>query len=132
MLGNSPVIALLPCVDLDGAKAFYGGILGLKEGVVPGSDETAQQGALYDCGGGTRLVVYQRATTTTADHTAAGWIVDDVDAVADTLIANGVKLEVYDLPGMEFDDRGVVSMGEGKGAWFKDPEGNILSISDFM
>jgi catechol 2,3-dioxygenase-like lactoylglutathione lyase family enzyme len=132
MLGNSPVIALLPCVNLDSAREFYGGVLGLKEGAVPGSEESAEQGALYDCGGGTKLVLYQRATPTTADHTAAGWIVDDVDAVADALIAKGVKLEVYDLPGMEFDDRGVVSMSIGKGAWFKDPEGNILSISDFM
>jgi catechol 2,3-dioxygenase-like lactoylglutathione lyase family enzyme len=132
MLGNSTLVALLPCVDLEGAKAFYGGVLGLKEGTVPGSAETAEQGILYECGGGTKLAIYQRPTPTTADHTAAGWIVDDVDPIVDALIAKGVKLEVYDMPGMEFDDRGVVSMGRGKGAWFKDPEGNILSISDFM
>lgn len=131
MLGNSRVVALLPCVDMDGARKFYGGVLGLAEGATPDSGDLAGQSTLYKCGSGTQLLVYQRSTPTTADHTAAGWLVDDVNAVADALVAKGVKLEVYDIPGMEFDHRGVATMGSNKGAWFKDPEGNILSISDF-
>ena len=131
MLGSSRVVAMAPCVDMDGAKAFYGGVLGLKEGATPGPEDMAGQSALFECGSGTQLLVYQRPTPTTADHTAAGWIVDDVDAEADELIAKGVKLEVYDIPGMEFDHRGVATVGASKAAWFKDPEGNILSISDF-
>jgi len=131
MLANSRVVALLPCVDLEGAKNFYGGVLGLKEENIPGSEIAAEQGALFECGAGTSLLVYQRATPTTADHTAAGWIVDDIDAEADDLLAKGITFEVYDNPGMEFDSRGVATMGNSKAAWFKDPEGNILSISNF-
>lgn len=129
MLENAPVVALLPCVDLAGARKFYGDVLGLKEVEMPGSED-AQEGALYECGQGTRLAIYQRSTPTTADHTAVGWIVNDVDAIADELIGRGVTLEVYDMPGMEFDSRGVAAMGNNKGVWFKDPEGNILSVSD--
>ena len=131
MLGNSPVVALLPCVDVEGARKFYTEVLGLTEEPVPGADVAADSGLLFECGAGTRLLVYQRSTPTTADHTAAGWFVDDIDAVADDLLAKGVKFEVYDMPGMEFDSRGIATMGSNRGAWFKDPEGNILSISNF-
>lgn len=131
MLSDAPVMTLLPCVDVAGARNFYGGVLGLKEVETPGFDDGTQEGMVFQCGEGTRLAVYQRATATTADHTAAGWIVDDFDSVADALLARGVKFEVYDMPGVEFDKRGVATMGTSKAAWFKDPEGNILSIADF-
>jgi catechol 2,3-dioxygenase-like lactoylglutathione lyase family enzyme len=132
MLGKFRVVASLPCVDLDGARNFYIGVLGLKEEKPQGSEDSSDLGALYECGSGTNLFVYQRETPTTADHTAAGWVVDDVDAVVEDLLAKGVTLEVYDTPGMEFDSRGVATMGGFKAAWFKDPEGNILSVSDFQ
>ena len=86
--------------------------------------------ALFECGQGTRLFVYQRPTPTKADHTAAGWIVDDLEAVVDQLIARGVTMEVYDMPGVEFDERGIARGPNLAGAWFKDPEGNILSINE--
>lgn len=134
MLGDAPVAAILPCVDLEGAKKFYEDVLGLKRAELPGGAETESSGMLtYQCGQGTYLGVYQRETPTKADHTAAGWMVEDVDAVVDELIAKGVKMEVYDMPGVEFDERGVATGPEGigmKGAWFKDPEGNILGITE--
>ena len=131
MLGNAPVVASLPCVDIEGARKFYGGILGLKEVSMPGvPEELAAYNALYECGQGTNLLVYSRETPTKADHTAAGFIVDDLDAVADQLISKGVKLEVYpDLPGVEWDERGVAKMGDSIAIWFEDPEGNILSVN---
>jgi len=131
MLGDAPVYAVLPCVDMEGARKFYGDTLGLKEVQIPGAGEEVSQGsAVFECGQGTRLFVYARPTPTKADHTAAGWIVADVDATADHLISRGVKFEVYDLPGVEYDERGVASGVIGKGAWFTDPEGNILSINE--
>lgn len=130
MLGHSPVYAVLPCTDLDGARKFYGQTLGLKEVEIPSAgEEEAGQAALYECGRGTNLFVYVRPTPTKADHTAAGWVVEDLNAVADELISRGVKFEVYDMPGVEFDERGVASMGNLKSAWFTDPEGNILAIN---
>jgi hypothetical protein len=56
--------------------------------------------------------------------------VEDLDAVVDGLIAKGVSMEVYDMPGVEFDERGVAVAGNVKTAWFKDPEGNILSLTE--
>lgn len=131
MLANAPVYAVLPCVDLEGARKFYGDVLGLPEAQMPGdAGEEGSGNAVFECGQGTRLLLYQRPTPTQADHTAAGWIVDDVEAVVDALIAKGVTMEVYDMPGVEFDERGIALMGDLKGAWFKDPEGNILSINE--
>jgi catechol 2,3-dioxygenase-like lactoylglutathione lyase family enzyme len=130
MLANSPVYAVVPCTDLERARKFYGQTLGLKEVEPPSAGEGgADEAALYECGGGTNLFVYVRPTPTKADHTAAGWVVEDLDSVADELIRRGVKFEVYDMPGVEFDDRGVASMGNLKSAWFTDPEGNILAIN---
>jgi catechol 2,3-dioxygenase-like lactoylglutathione lyase family enzyme len=130
MLGNSPVYAVVPCTDLKGARKFYGETLGLKEMKMPEAEELREDsGAMYECGGGTNLLVYVRPTPTKADHTAAGWVVEDLDSVADELISRGVKFEVYDMPGVEFDERGVASMGNMKSAWFTDPEGNILAIN---
>jgi catechol 2,3-dioxygenase-like lactoylglutathione lyase family enzyme len=126
MLANAPVNAMIPCVDLDGAREFYGKTLGLPEARVLES-ETAS-GVLFQCGKGTELLVYQRSTPTKADHTAVSWTVDDIGAAADQLIGQGVKLLVYDMPGVEWDARGVATMGKIKSAWFTDPEGNILSI----
>jgi catechol 2,3-dioxygenase-like lactoylglutathione lyase family enzyme len=131
MLGNAPIVALLPCVDIAGARKFYEDVLGLTEIERSEAGQESALGVLYECGEGTRLAIYERSTPTVADHTAAGWVVKDVDAVADALIAKGVTFEVYDLPGVEYDDRGVATLGSSRGAWFKDPEGNILSISDF-
>lgn len=130
MLTDAPVYAVLPCVDLERAREFYGSTLGLKEVPMPvaGPEEDVEIGALFECGRGTNLFVYVRPTPTKADHTVAGWAVEDVDATVDQLISRGVKFEVYDMPGVTFDERGVATMGETKGAWFKDPEGNILSL----
>jgi catechol 2,3-dioxygenase-like lactoylglutathione lyase family enzyme len=133
MLGDSLVIATLPCVDLKVARKFYGETLGLKEIAMPGlpseaAAQAAQEAAMFQCGGGTMLVVYTRATPTRADHTAAGWALTNFDEVADELLSRGVTFEVYEeMPGVTWDDRGVADQGY-KTAWFSDPEGNILSI----
>lgn len=129
MLGDSPILAVLPCVDLEGARDFYGRVLGLNEAQMPGSEEMSDEAAAFECGGGTQLLVYKRATRTKADHTAAGWMVEDIDEVADDLISRGVRFEIYDLPGVEYDERGVAMMGTHRSFWFTDPEGNILSVS---
>ena len=130
MLTDAPVVAIVPCVSMERARNFYGEVLGLKEAVPPGAVEEASPGVtVFECGQGTQLVVYKREEPTKADHTAAGWIVEDLDAVVDGLIGKGVSMEVYDMPGVEFDERGVAVAQDVKTAWFKDPEGNILSLT---
>ena len=130
MLTNAPVIAVLPCVDMDGAIKFYGEVLGLTQAEIPGvgEDRSGYQ-ALFQCGEGTHLLVYKRDEPTKAEHTAAGFMVEDIDAVVNGLIAKGVKMEVFEMPGAEFDERGIATYEGLRGAWFKDPEGNILAVN---
>jgi catechol 2,3-dioxygenase-like lactoylglutathione lyase family enzyme len=131
MLGAYPVFAVVPCVDLPGARKFYSETLGLTEVEMAGMPEEAKEtGALFECGQGTNILVYARAEPTKADHTAAGWLVPDLDAVVDQLIDRGVTMEVYDMPDVEWDERGVAHMGPNKAVWFKDPAGNILSVNE--
>lgn len=130
MLSDAPVAAVLPCVDMARARKFYGEVLGLEELMMPGvPEEQYSEGAMFQCGAGTMLFVYQRPEPTKAEHTAAAWMVSDIDATADALIAKGVKLEVYDMPDVTFDDRGVATSGDLRSAWFMDPDGNILAIN---
>jgi predicted enzyme related to lactoylglutathione lyase len=114
----------MPVVDMARAKKFYEEKLGLESSETP-------DGAMYECGQGSRLGLYQRDTPTKADHTAAGWEVEDVEATVQALREKGVVFEQYDMPGIKTDERGIAAMGEVKGAWFKDPEGNILSVVQF-
>ena len=128
MLSNSPISPILPCVDIDGAKRFYGEMLGLEEVPMPDS-EMAQGALIYACGQGTMLYIYQRETPAKADHTVVAWMVDDLDTLVTGLAERGVTFEQYDMPGLKTDERGIAVDGQRKSAWFKDPEGNILSIN---
>ena len=120
MLANSRVSAILPVVDLGRARKFYEEKLGLQASDAPG-------GVMFKCGQDSQLVLYQPNTPSKADHTAAGWEVDNVEEVVKVLREKGVAFEQYDMT----DERGIATMGGGKGAWFKDSEGNILSVVQF-
>jgi catechol 2,3-dioxygenase-like lactoylglutathione lyase family enzyme len=128
MLSNAPVFATIPCVNMAGAREFYGQTLGLPEMQV--FEEEGQMAAImYGSGQETTLLVYARSTPAKVDNTAASWTVENIGAEVDHLIGSGVKFIVYeDMAGVEWDDRGVATMGDLKSAWFTDPEGNILSI----
>jgi catechol 2,3-dioxygenase-like lactoylglutathione lyase family enzyme len=121
MLSDSRVMAVLPVVDMERAREFYEEKLGLQAVETP-------EGVMYECGQGSGLVLYRRDTPTKADHTAAGWEVDNVEELAQALGAKGVVFEQYDMPGLKTDEQGIVAMEGAKGAWFKDTEGNILSV----
>jgi len=123
MLANAAIHPTLPAVDLDRARKFYEGTLGLKV-----SRTDPSPGVLYEGGNGARLYVYQRAATK-ADHTAATFIVPDVEAEVAGLKAKGVKFQDIDTPGIKTMD-GIATMGDMKAAWFNDTEGNILAITN--
>ncbi len=116
------VYPTLPVVNLERAKKFYQEKLGLK--VVK---EDPSPGALLESGG-SYLYLYQRAATK-ADHTVASFSVEDVESTMRELRNKGVKFEEYDLPNLK-TVRGLFSMDSYKAAWFKDPEGNIIVISN--
>ena len=120
MLYASGVTAVLPVVDLERASKFYEEKLGLRVGDAPG-------GVMFECGHGSQLVLYLRDSPTKADHTAAVWEVDDVEKVVKDLLQKGFLFEQYEMT----DEQGIANMGGVKGAWFKDSEGNILSVVQF-
>jgi hypothetical protein len=57
-----------------------------------------------------------------------GWTVGDIEAVVRELTDKGVMFERYDLPDFKTDEAGIADMGAERAAWFKDPEGNLLSL----
>ena len=128
MLADSPIIPMLPVVNLDRARRFYEDTLGL-----PVIEQLSSPDALtFQCGLGSLLGVYKRSTPTQADHTAAVWQVDDIEETVQTLAASGITFEQYDFPGLKTNRKGIADLGTELAAWFKDPEGNILGIVQFV
>ncbi len=122
MLANSKVHPTLPAVDLGRARKFYEEKLGLR---VLRTDATP--GIMFqDKSGAAALYVYQRGATK-ADHTAAAFEVEDIEAEVKELQAKGVKFDVFDAPGITWEND-IAVIGPMKGAWFKDSEGNTLAV----
>jgi len=124
MLSRGKVHPTLPVTDIERAKKFYGETLELKL-----REEPAPDHLIYDAGEGTFLIVYKRPTPTAADNTAASFVVEDVESEVKALKDKGVVFEEYDIPGLKTVNS-IASMGKVRGAWFKDPDGNILAVSD--
>lgn len=122
MLASGKVHPTLPAVDLERARGFYEGKLGLKV-----SRTDPSPGIMFKNDDGEESIyVYQRGATK-ADHTAASFEVRDVEAEVKDLKAKGVKFDTFDAPGVTWEDD-IATMGPLKGAWFKDTEGNILAV----
>jgi catechol 2,3-dioxygenase-like lactoylglutathione lyase family enzyme len=123
VLAACDLIAFVATTDPDRARAFYAGVLGLRL-----VDD--QPAALVFDAHGTMLRIAKVQQFTPARHTALGWRVGNVAATVDGLTAAGVTFERY--AGLPQDQRGVwISPDRAKIAWFKDPDGNILSLTEF-
>lgn len=122
MLGSKGVVVTIRVSNLERGKAFYGGTLGLS----PDPSLNAPGHVSYACGGGTRLAIYE-GEAPKAPHTLASFEVTDIEATARDLRAKGLKFEDYDFPGLKTVE-GLASVGNWRGGWFKDPDGNILAI----
>jgi catechol 2,3-dioxygenase-like lactoylglutathione lyase family enzyme len=121
MLRNTDAAATLAVKDLDVAARFYEGTLGLSR-----ADGEDNEVIVYESGD-TTINVYRSSFAGTNKATALTWTVDDVEDVVRTLKGKGVKFEHYDLPETRREGDVHVS-GDVKVAWFKDPDGNILSV----
>lgn len=122
MLGDADAIATIAVKDLKTAKKFYEETLGLKP---VGDDEGG--GVNYKAGKSS-VLVYESRYAGTNKATSATWAVDDAEKVVNDLKARGVRFEHYDdLPGLTRQGDLHVA-GNFKGAWFKDPDGNIVHI----
>ena len=121
MLGNADATPMIAVRDLDRARTFYEGTLGLK------AKETMAGEVIEVASGGTRFEVYRSDFAGTNKATALSFEVADIDSEVRELKDKGIAFEHYDMEGLTRD--GDVYRAEGiKTAWFKDPDGNILSL----
>src|SRR5262245_15231847 len=121
MLTSAAVVAFVATTDLDRARDFYSGTLGL----------TTQEITPYACvliGGGTTIRATKVDEFVPQPFTVLGWEVNDIRAAVAGLVELGVAFTRYD--GMKQDADGLWSTPDGSlVAWFKDPDGNTLSLT---
>jgi catechol 2,3-dioxygenase-like lactoylglutathione lyase family enzyme len=122
MLSERPIHATIPATDLERARAFYGDRLGL----TPAREEPA--GLVYETPGGAWFRLYRTPYAGTAQHTIAGWDVEDIEAEVAELKARGVVFEEYQSEQLRTVD-GIATTQGGLAAWFRDSEGNILGLA---
>ena len=124
MLSDKDAMATIAVKDLDAARAFYGSTLGLAP-----TGARSNEAALFRSGS-TTIVVYRSDSAGTNQATAATWGVgNELEAVVAALSEAGVRFEHYDFPGAQRDGD-IHVFGGFRGAWFKDPEGNILHVNN--
>jgi catechol 2,3-dioxygenase-like lactoylglutathione lyase family enzyme len=123
-LSDSPVSTAIAVSDIDRAREFYEGKLGLSGGEVE-----VDGGITYPCGDGTSIHPYPSPDNAgKSGATLAFWAVADVEATVDELNSKGVKFEQYGEP-FNTDAKGIARFeGNAAGAWFRDPDGNILAL----
>ena len=122
MLGGKQPIATVAVKDLEVARKFYEGVLGLAVVNAQGSE------AITFESGGRRMIVYRSQYAGTNKATVVNWMVGaEIENIVQGLKDRGVKFERYDLPGLT-QKGDVHTFGDFKSAWFKDPDGNIHSI----
>jgi predicted enzyme related to lactoylglutathione lyase len=122
MLGSSKATSGFAVSDLNKAKEFYEGTLGLTVEVLAEEHGLTR---LHLADGG-HVLMYLSADMTPASYTILNFEVADVDAAVDQLAERGVSFERYD--DFEQDEKGVVRGPGPQIAWFKDPSGNVLSV----
>jgi len=122
MLGTKDPVATVAVRNLNAAKKFYEGTLGLKRADSPEPEPPVYQAGNF------RLLVYESKYAGTNQATAVTWDVGaEVEKEVEALKAKGVAFEHYDLPDMT--RKGDVHVaGRMKAAWFKDPDGNIHAL----
>jgi catechol 2,3-dioxygenase-like lactoylglutathione lyase family enzyme len=121
MLASAKLVAFVTVSNAARARAFYRDVLGLR---LVSEDNFA---LVFDANG-TMLRVAIAAHVTAAPYTVLGWEIGDIEATVRELAAAGVRCERY--PGMAQDELGIWQSPSGaRVAWFKDPDGNTLSVS---
>ncbi len=122
MLRDNYVHAVLPAFDLSRARRFYEQVLGFQPIM------EADFGVMYSARNSV-LFVYGTQYAGTNQATACGFIVDDIVRLVKDLRDRGVKFEEYDMPEMRFEEGISHDPSGGMTAWFKDTEGNIISLA---
>lgn len=117
-------MSAIPVVDVERARGFYEGVLGLRFAGGPRADGSYE----YECGSGTGLFTYPTLENAgKSPATLAAWQVKDIEATAMALRERGVALEGYDVPPLKTEG-GIATLPGGRTLWFRDPDGNILNV----
>ena len=120
-LNTATLVGFVATAEPLAARRFYEGVLGLR--LVEDSPF-----ALVFAAGATTVRVQKVESVTAAAYTALGWEVEDISAAVEALSNRGVKFEHF--PGMSQDDAGVWRTPDGSSvAWFRDPDGHTLSLT---
>lgn len=122
MLGNSKATSGFAVKDLNAAREFYEGMLGLRVEVL----DQEHGVTMLKLGDGGETLMYLSADMRPPSYTILNFEVDDIDEAVERLASRGVGFERYD--GFEQDEKGVVRSPGPEIAWFKDPSGNIISV----
>jgi catechol 2,3-dioxygenase-like lactoylglutathione lyase family enzyme len=121
MLGSMKIVAFVPIKDSEKARSFYEGVLGLRFVKDDGF-------ALVFEANGIMVRAAQMKDFTPAQFTVLGWQVYEIENVVRDLQEKGVHFEIFGF--FQQDELGIWTAPTGdKVAWFKDPDGNILSVS---
>jgi len=124
MLGSTNIVAFIPTKDAEKARAFYEGVLGLRFVKDDGF-------AIVLDANGIMVRIAKMQEFAPAQFTILGWQVSGIEAMARALQAKGVHFEIFGF--FKQDELGIWTAPTGdKVAWFKDPDGNILSISQHV
>jgi catechol 2,3-dioxygenase-like lactoylglutathione lyase family enzyme len=124
MLASGKIVGFVPTRDYDKARAFYEGKLGFEF-------VSVDQYALVMSVGGHKIRIAKVQNFTPAQGTILGWEVEDIETVVTWLRERGVTIEKY--PFVQDHELGIWTAPSGdKVAWFKDPDGNILSVSQHL
>lgn len=120
---NSPPVVFILTADRSRSLPFYRDVLGLR---LMGEDSHA---ATFDLGNRTPLRLTDLPGHQGAAHTVLGWHVADIAASVAALAAKGAAFKIYE--GFGQDAQGIWASGDGgaKVAWFADPDGNLLSLT---
>lgn len=123
MLTDSKLMAFVPTRDLAAARSFYEDVLGLRFLDEDGFAVTVQAN-------GTRVRLVRVENHKAAQFTVLGWEVADIEKAVSDLEKRGVAFAHFGMPGQ--DARGIwKSPGGARVAWFRDPDGNTLSVTQF-
>lgn len=119
------VYGKLPAQDIERARAFW------REKLEFEPVRENEGHLFYECGGA-RFLIFPSSGSPSGTHDQLGFVVEDVAATVEELRSRGIEFQQYEPPhpGATFDND-VMDLGRVKAAWFKDSEGNLISIAQF-
>jgi catechol 2,3-dioxygenase-like lactoylglutathione lyase family enzyme len=122
VLTDKKTYTTIPVSDIGRARTFYSETLGIPELMV------TEGGIMYGAGG-TQFFVYPSRSKASGGPTQMSWLVSDIKSVVAALRSRGIGFETYDVPGLTMVD-GIAQSGPNVlTAFFRDPDGNLLGLT---